>query len=207
MADFPPFMNAYGSIKKILTKITEAKTPPRFTLDFLSTNLGFKGGSYRPFIPFAKRLGLLNGDGVPTDLYKQFRNPSNSKAAMAEAIRKGYSALFDRNEYAYKLDRTQLEGLLMEVTGVDKGNATLRSVTSSFEALRSLADFESEPVTESGKDQDDSDDADQSNGDRQNDEVSQLNLSYTIYLNLPKSDDIKIFNAIFKSLRENLLRK
>ena len=126
---------------------------------------------------------------------------------MAEAIRKGYSALFDRNEYAYKLDRTQLEGLLMEVTGVDKGNATLRSVTGTFEALRSLADFESEPVTESGKDQDDSDDADQSNGDRQNDEVSQLNLSYTIYLNLPKSDDIKIFNAIFKSLRENLLRK
>ena len=34
MADFPPFMNAFGSIKKILTKITEAKTPPRFTLDF-----------------------------------------------------------------------------------------------------------------------------------------------------------------------------
>ena len=25
MADFPPFMNAYGSIKKILTKITEAR--------------------------------------------------------------------------------------------------------------------------------------------------------------------------------------
>jgi len=34
-----------------------------------------------------------------------------------------------------------------------------------------------------------------------------LNLSYTINLVLPKTDDAAVFNAIFKSLRENLLRK
>ena len=34
-----------------------------------------------------------------------------------------------------------------------------------------------------------------------------LNLSYTINLVLPKTDDVAVFNAIFKSLRENLLKK
>ena len=34
-----------------------------------------------------------------------------------------------------------------------------------------------------------------------------LGLSYTINLVLPKTDDPAVFNAIFRSLRENLLRK
>lgn len=38
------------------------------------------------------------------------------------------------------------------------------------------------------------------------DEVK-LNLAYTINLVLPKTDDVAVFNAIFKSLRENLLKK
>jgi hypothetical protein len=32
-----------------------------------------------------------------------------------------------------------------------------------------------------------------------------LNLGYTINLNLPATSDIAVFNAIFKSLKENLL--
>ncbi len=62
MADYPPFMNAYGNITKILAKVKEAQTPDRFTQDFLGTKLGFSGGSATPFIPFAKRLGLLAPD-------------------------------------------------------------------------------------------------------------------------------------------------
>jgi hypothetical protein len=34
-----------------------------------------------------------------------------------------------------------------------------------------------------------------------------LRLGYTINLNLPATTEIEVFNAIFKSLRENLLRK
>jgi len=36
--------------------------------------------------------------------------------------------------------------------------------------------------------------------------LSKLGLSYTINLNLPATSDIAVFNAIFKSLREHLLR-
>src|SRR6266478_2048175 len=97
-AEYPPFMNGYGTAAKILNKVKEAQTPDRFTQDFLSTKLKFPGGTARSFIPLAKRIGFLESDGRPTDLYKSFRNPSQSKAAMAAAIRKGYSQLYERNE-------------------------------------------------------------------------------------------------------------
>lgn len=103
MADYPPFMNAYGNIGKILAKIKDAQTPERFTLDYLATKLGFSGGSATPFIPFAKRLGFLASDGTPTDLYRRFRNPAQSGAAIAEATKKGYAALYERNEHAHHL--------------------------------------------------------------------------------------------------------
>ena len=85
-AEYPPFMNGYGTLSKILGKIKEAQTPDRFTQDFLSTKLGFPGGTPKPFIPLAKRLGFLESDGKPTDIYRSFRNTAQSKAAMAAAI-------------------------------------------------------------------------------------------------------------------------
>lgn len=203
MADYPPFMNAYGNIPKILAKIKEAKTPSRFTQDFLETNLGFPGGSSKPFVSFAKKLGLLSSDGVPTELYTQFRNPSHSKTALARAIKTGYSQLYDRNEFAHKLDKAKLEGLLIQVTGLDKKSPTIRSIIGSFEALRSLADFEGPdtplrpPMPENATTAPEEPDSD----------GLKMNLAYTINLNLPKTDDVAVFNAIFKALRENLLRK
>jgi len=82
MADYPPFMNAVGVISKILNKIKAAQTPERFTQDFLATALSFPGGSAKAFIPLAKRIGLLGPDGVPTDFYKSFRHPDQSRLAM-----------------------------------------------------------------------------------------------------------------------------
>ena len=71
MAESLPYMNAYGNITKALKKIQSVATPPRFTQDFLATKLNLKGGSPKPLIPFLKRTGFLDGDGVPTDQYKR----------------------------------------------------------------------------------------------------------------------------------------
>src|SRR6187549_2078813 len=103
--NYPPFMNATGAVSKILEKIKLAATPDRFTQDYLATELGFSGGSPRPFIPLAKKMGLIGSDGTPTELYRQFRNTnaSISKAAMAKAIKNAYGEIYSRNEYAHSL--------------------------------------------------------------------------------------------------------
>jgi hypothetical protein len=211
-AEYPPFMNGYGTATKILLKLKEAQTPDRFTQDFLSTKLGFPGGTARPFIPLAKRIGFLETDGKPTDLYKSFRNHAHSKAAMATAIRKGYGQFYERNEYAHDLDKKRLEGLVVEITGLEAGHATVRSIVGTFEALKSFADFsgpeldrstEAESFRASDKTKPVAD-LDAASGE---DGEIRLNLAYTINLVLPKTDDVAVFNAIFKSLRENLLNK
>jgi hypothetical protein len=203
MANYPPFMNAYNLIPRILDKIKNAKTPERFTQDFLETNLGFKGGSARAFIPLAKKMGLLNSDGTPTELYRIFRNPSESKIAVGKAMKKGYGEVFSRNEHAYKLDKKEFEGLIIEMTGLNKKTSTLGAICNTFDVLKSLADFESENGEKDKIIEDPGDNDIESSPDND----MKLNLSYVINLVLPKTDDIGVFNAIFKSLKENLLKK
>lgn len=206
MAKYPPYMNSYGRIKTVLEKIKSAATPDRFTYDFLETKLGAKGGSARTFVGFAKRLKLLNSDGTPTDLYHKFRNSASSGAAMAEAMRNGYDELYQRNEYAHELSRPQLEGLIVEVTGLEKKHKTVKAIASSFEALKEYADFDASPVdlpatTEARSEPISGVQVPMRPSGRDFD----LNVAYTINLVLPKTDDVSVFDAIFRSLRTNLL--
>ena len=204
--NYPAFVNATGTITKILEKIKVAATPTRFTQDYLATELGFSGGGARPFIPLAKKLGFLGTDGTPTELYKQFRNTNAaiSRGAMARAIQNAYADVYSRNEYAHSLSRADFEGLIVEMTGLEKGNQTVRAIVGTFDALKSFADFKAganKTVVEAPESVQDS--------AQDDDGISnfKFGLSYTINLVLPKTDDVAVFNAIFKSLKENLLRK
>ncbi|MFO1488698.1 MAG: DUF5343 domain-containing protein [Verrucomicrobiota bacterium] len=208
MATHPPFLNNYGTVTNILTKAKAAATPERFTQDFLKTHLGFKSGNAQAFIPLAKRLKLLNSDGTPTDIYKSFRNPNPtvSKAAMAQAIRSGYADLYARNENLHTLDRSALEGLIVEATGLSQDSPTIRAIVKTFEALKAFADFGAAPPASDDKSKD-KEKHKEKQGGASEDEGVDLRLSYTINLVLPKTTDVAVFNAIFKSLKENLLRK
>jgi len=209
MAGALPYVNSYGLVEKVLEKIKEAQTPSRFTHDYLGTNLGMSGGSAMALIPLLKKIGFLGSDGVPTDWYKKFRNASHSKAIMAQAIKHGYKDLFSRNEYAYKLPREKFADLIKEVTGAANDSSAIKQTIGTFEALRKYADFEAEaedppspsvPALHVEAQQ-------ESIRDRNDVPDLGLNLSYTINLNLPATSDVAVFNAIFKSLKENLLQK
>lgn len=189
---------------KILGKAKQAQTPDRFTADFLETKLGFRGGNSRQFIPFAKKLGLLRSDGTPTDLYKKFRNSSTSKAAMAQALRQGYREAFERNEGADRLGREEFKGLVLEITGLDAKDRVAQLICQTFEALKPLADFGKQLPGEAA---DVPELPPQPLAEDEQPSGVDLGLSYTINLVLPKTDDPAVFNAIFRSLRDNLLRR
>ncbi|MCC2638274.1 MAG: hypothetical protein K0Q68_1993 [Moraxellaceae bacterium] len=200
-----PYMSAPGSIPKILEKIKEAGTPENFNSDFLSTKLGFKGGNYRTFISWAKKAGLLNSDGTPTHLYKSFRNPSSSKSSLAKAIKIGYSELYSRNEYCHDLDKRAFKGLVMEATGEPHDSRVVENIVSTFFNAKQLADFDSAP----GEIEQTEPPAKKPTGNEEDTKIQKklhLGLNYTINLVLPKTDDPSVYNAIFKSLRENLLK-
>lgn len=204
----PPYLNAYGNISKALKKIKAAQTPPRFTQDFLVTKLGLSGGGARPLIPLLKRTGFLGSDGVPTERYKRFRNPAESGKAATEALKEGYKALYEVNEYAHEASDKDLLGIVVQVTGLEPKSITAKAMVSSFKALKDFADFKD--VGEEGEEQEEEElkqeNKDEDTGKERVVLKKGLGLSYTINLNLPATSDITVFDAIFKSLREHLLK-
>jgi hypothetical protein len=144
-----PYVTAYGNITKVLERIRTAQTPPRFSTDFLGTTLNLSGGSARPLIPFLKRTGFLGSDGTPTDLYKQFRNPSQSGQAAAKALRIGYANLYRVNEYLHDATDPQLKGIVVQVTGSEPSSSTVQAIVGSFKALKAFANFSQAPSGDS----------------------------------------------------------
>ena len=205
----PPFMNSYGLVTKIFDKIITASQPERFTQDFLKTKLGYDSGSSRPFIPLLKRLGFISTDGTPTPLYAKFRNADTRGAAMKQAMHQGYKEVYERNEYAHDLDKGRFRNLLIEMTGMEADSATVNSIVGTFMALKTYAKFDvteaaADPVTKGVVVFENSQSDPPPPPARQN--TTGLNLSYTINLNLPETTDVEVFNAIFRSLKDNLLK-
>jgi hypothetical protein len=133
---------------------------------------------------------------------------SVSKAAMAEAIKAGYADLYALNEYAHKLTEKDFEGLVLQLTGDEKGNKTVANIVKTFFALKKHADFEVAGEEEAGSNDtvDEVSNEGDSDGGEANLNLAKFGLSYQINLVLPKTDDIAVFNAIFKSLKEHLLK-
>ncbi len=208
-----PYMVSSGTLTKILNKICDASIPENFNGDFLGTKLGFPGGNQKAFIPWAKKCKLLNEDGTPTQLYKDFRNPTYRGISMAKALKNGYEELFVRNEYANALSKPDFIKLVTDTTGLAHDNQTVKAIVNSFFNAKEFADFEGS-VTK-----DDTNDSNKENSRVEKNETEfgevthkvgkrkqvELGISYTINLVLPKTDDPSVYNAIFKSLKENLL--
>lgn len=208
--DFPPYTSSTGLLKQLFQKIKEATPPQRFSQDFLVDSLKFnKSGPTLSMIPILKRIGFLGTDGSPSEVYKKFRNPDSkvSGAAMAQAMKIGYSELFSRNEYWFKKDKTDLKNFLIEVLEADPKDAKLNFLLATIETLKPLANFEESFIPEKSNTKKDAQFLVENNKPTSVEDASGLNLSYTINLNLPETSDITVFNAIFKSLKENLLNK
>jgi hypothetical protein len=207
-----PYVTSYGLVEKVLGKIKAAQTPDRFTQDYLGTNLGMSSGPAMALIPLLKKIGFLGSDGVPTDFYKKFRNENFSKVVMGQAIKHGYKELYSRNEYAHKLSKEKLTELVKEITGAASDSSVVRLTVGTYEALKKYAEFDEKsssnlPVVSE-------DIGDQTNFKNGNVGPALavgsnlgFNLAYTINLNLPATTDVAVFNAIFKSLKENLLQR
>lgn len=201
----PPFINSTGLIGKIFEKIQQAKVPPRYTQDFQATVLGFGSGSARSFIPFLKRLGFLQSDGTPTDLYTRFRNADSSGAAMAEAMRVGFAAIFQKNEFANALTDDKLKNLVVEVTGKEPGDGTVTAIVGSFKACKQLADFDAAPTKDDSKVEPLHISKSLVKHEPKAQQNAGLRLAYTINVNLPETTNVEVYSAIFSAIKSNLL--
>lgn len=200
-----PYLSTPGTFDTAIQKIRAAATPPNFNNDFVQTKLQIKGGTGAALPPFFKKLGLVGGDGAPTALYQQLRNSTTTGAAVAQALKIGYRPMYEVNEYCHDLKESDLKGLILQVTGLEDGHRVAQLIQATFSKIKKHANFDGvlseEEVEDPTPPPEKPPIADILGGQR-----SRFSIGYTINLNLPASTNIEVFNAIFKSLKENLLR-
>ncbi len=211
-----PYVTATGNVAKALTAIAAAATPDTVSGNFVKTILKIPGGSGDQMTSFLKKVGFVNPDATPTEIYKKFRNGATRGSAAAESLKFGYAPLYKRNEYLHELTDKEIKGLILEETGAAAESSLPNLILSCIKSLRNFADFSklNRPAEiETQIDSNPSNDIiiepvrNQNTGQRARSpsEKIGLNVGYNINLNLPATSDISVFNAISKSLKENLL--
>jgi hypothetical protein len=208
-----PYIPAAGTLKRALERLIDASRPDKFNADFLENVLKLSGGAARATIPIMKKMGFLSSDGVPTELYAKFRTEGGRPAAAVAGLRNGFPEIFKRSEYAHTVDDKKLRDIILEITGLKASDPVAQAIKSTFNVVKSFipagADF-------SGGDddanlQDDSigltaNIGGQGEAVRQTGKGSKsVGLVYNINIVLPETSDLKVLNAIFRSVKENLL--
>lgn len=192
-----------GRFKDTLQAIISAERPSAVNRDFIETVLGIKGGIVSGFPPILKRIGFLSTDNSPTELYGQFQTEGSRSYAALAGLRNGFAELFKRNAHADRADDDKIKDYLVQITGRKRDDGVISAILGTFNAIRSF--IVGEVVTpESGI-------HDSLSGSTESDQGKNLlaqgaiGLSYHINVVLPETKDIAVFNAIFQSLKQNLL--
>jgi Family of unknown function (DUF5343) len=210
--NYPPYVTGYGSIDELFRQIRQAAVPPKFTQDYMTSVLGMKSSSHRALIPLLKKLGFIDQSNVPTEAYRLFRDREKSQTVMAQQLKLTYSDIYQTHEYAHELTREELLAKLRTLTGAAEDDRNIAAVAATFLELKKLADFSGEELDNSVQTQL-QEQSKQSEAEKHSEvkmpshKTRQANfgISYTINLNLPATNDIEVFNAIFKALKENIL--
>lgn len=199
MTDYP-YMISNNKIAPIIEKLQQAARPQKFTQEFLRS-LGFSSTNDRAFIPLFKKLGFFFDDGTPTTLYDQLKDATCAKAALATQIKELYSDLYAINTEIHKAPEADIKGAISRVTGKDADGVV--RIYNTFKALCNYADFNhASPVV---VEQTEPENSAPSSAVTVPTTLHPTEFHYNIQIHLPATNDISVYNAIFKSLKENLL--
>lgn len=205
------YLTSVKNLEAILNAIRGAQAPERFTYAFLET-LDFKSSSDRLIIPMLKVLGFIDADSKPTDRYFQYLDQTQSDVIMATAIKDAYADLFQVNKKANEMSRADLKGKLKTLTQGSVKDAVIDKMAMTFSTLVKYADFNQ--ATDTRLSQVEAQDEEQpapyepqANTSRQTPSPNSAmfgGLHYNIQVILPATRDTKIYDAIFKSMKEHL---
>jgi hypothetical protein len=217
MAMQPVYLVSVKNLGKFLDALRHAQAPEKVALRFVE-ELGFTSTNDRLFIPLLKAMGFLDEGGKPTARYHAFLDDTQWQRVLAEGIRDAYSDLFRVNRNAHSLSREHLAGKIKSLSEGKVSPAVLANTTKTFLELVKLADFSDQPPEEprvpqnvAGQPKGEPDislpEVLTTNGVREPLEGgNRPSLVYRIEIVLPAVRDQAIYDAIFRSAKEHLLK-
>ena len=212
MALQPVYLVAAKNLGKFLEALRHAQAPDKVTLKFIE-ELGFTSTNDRLFIPLLKAMRFLDDAGKPTARYHAFLDDTQWQTVLADGIRDAYPDLFRVNRNAQDLTREQLSGKMKSLSEGKVSAAVLANMVKTFVELVKLADFSTtapedtspspppevtppggEPLPPP---------APRGTGGAPTEGPA---LVYRIEIILPAVRDQAIYDAIFRSAKEHLLK-
>lgn len=132
---------------------------------------------------------------------EDYRDKKVASGVLAKQLRQAYRGLFLADENAHELSAEDLKGKFATLTGKDE--SVVKKMASTFKALAGVADFKqvAAPATTGPAEEPVESPALEQVTPR----PSALAFAHTIYINLPATRDVAVYDAIFKSIREHLL--
>ena len=204
MAEFSSTQNT-GNLVKFIDGIPSRGIPPKITIEHLQS-LGFKSTNDRSILTVLKAIGLCESGGNPNESYKQMRNRSASKKVLAQLIHNAYADLFSVYPDASRKDYDTLKDYFASKT--DVGDASLRNIIGTFQALCSCADFSGGPINLGDSKGDPSVDSTPTGAHGhggQNKHSPKTEVHFDIQIHLPGDQKPEIYESIFKNLGKYVL--
>jgi len=191
-----PYTPLTGKIKEYFDKFQEVAVPEvKINAEWLGI-LGFKGGNDWYITKVLKYIGFIDSSCMATNLWREYKDPTRSRAALAQGIRQGYKNLFATYPDAHRKDKEALYAFFSSKTGLAKKTVDL--MVTTFVNLCQLADFEKEapptptPTFKGGE------------GLRlEKGMIPEIHIN--IQLHLPPTNDSTVYDSLFKSLKKHLL--
>ncbi len=198
------YLTSAKNLAAILDAIKGAQAPPKFTIRFLES-LEFKSNPDRLVLGVLKSIGFLGEDGKPTERYFKFLDQTQSEIVLADGIRDAYADLFQVNKTANKLSKSEVVGKFKTLSQGQYSDSVLDKMAMTFVELCKLGDFETKPAIEQESREDGEAESKEESASESSRELRLGGLHYNIQIILPESRDPKVYDALFRSLKEHLL--
>jgi len=214
MAMQPVYLVSVKNLARFLEALRHAQAPDKVALRFIE-ELGFTSTNDRLFIPLLKAMKFLDEAGKPTARYHSFLDDTQWKRVLADGIKDAYPDLFRVNRNANSLSREQLSGKIKSLSEGKLSPAVLRNATKTFIELVKLADFEGssgedQAIEQSEEERTESAEALPTQRRTEEEKPGRRTLGptlvYRIEIVLPAVRDQAIYDAIFRSAKEHLLK-
>jgi hypothetical protein len=200
-----PYTVLTGKIKTYFDKFQQAGVPQKVDVAWLKSIGCWSGGNDNYILTVLKFIGFIDSSNAPTELWKAYKDPTKASAALAKGVTEGYKELFGTYPDANRKDKDTLYAFFSAKTG--KAKKTVDYMVSTFIGLCQLADFgtaeykgEQEKTTEETEEK----------GRKKLQITSQvpagLAVNMNIQITLPITEDAKVYENIFKALREQLFK-
>ena len=202
MAEFPYCTNS-SSVRRCMEAIQNGAVPRRVSAKYLE-GLNFRGSDVRSLSNILRALGFISASGLPTKRWRSYRDKAVAPGVMALALQEAYAELFDAYPDVYAKGDDALTSFFGSQT--DVAPSTRRYMVRTFRTLCGLADFEANNGADPAEAVDPAAPEAAATPPAPADSPRrELAVNLTVQLQLPATDDPRVYEALFSALRRHLL--